>query len=168
MKTAIATRFCRSSPLTDLTKLTFMFLTLILQYLSKLIECEVRDFTTPETFHAVKVQGFNDNRTKLLTKFRGKLPVKVFALIAYLSIETRNLSHCSPPTVRTFLFTSQCFVETTKFLQGVFQTLRVLFLLTRAECQICVFHAEVCPNAFTCCRQRSKIRVGCYYVKPIV
>ena len=94
--------------------------------------------------------------------------MKVFALVADFPIQTCDLSHTPPPTVRTFNFTRKAFVEGSQFLQGLFQRVRVLFFLTHAECQVCVFHAEVCPNAFTCCRQRSKIRVGCDYAEPIV
>ena len=168
MKPTIATRFRCSSPLTGLTQLTLMFLTLILQYLNKLVEGKVRDLTTPQVFHTVKVQRFNRNRIKLLTKFACQLPMKVFALVRDLPVKSCKLSDTTPPVIRTFLLTTQCLVEFAKFLQGVFQRLGVLYLLTRAQCQICVFHTEVCPNAFTCCWQRLKIRVGRYYVEPVV
>ena len=81
MNPAIATRFRCSRPLTDLTQLTFMFLTLGLQYLNKLVEAKVGGFTSPQAFHAVKVQGFNRDCVKLLTQFGCQLPVKVFALV---------------------------------------------------------------------------------------
>ena len=168
MKTTIATRFRGRCPLTDLTQLTLMFLTLILQYLNKLIEAKVGNLTSPQAFHAVKVQRFNGNRIKLLTKFGCQLPVKIFTLVADFPIETCELSDTPPLTVRTFLFTRKVFVERPKFLQRLFQRLRVLLLFTRAKCQVCVFHAEVCPNALTCCRQRFEIRVGCCYANPIL
>ncbi len=94
--------------------------------------------------------------------------MKVFALIRDFPIQTCDLSHTPPPTVRTFNFTRKCFVERPKFLQGVLQRLWVLYFLTRAQCQISVFHAEVCPNAFTCCRQTFHVRVGGCYAEPIV
>ena len=168
MKTAVATRFRCRRPLTDLTQLTLMFLTLILQYFNKLVEGEIGDFPSPQAFHPRKVQGFNGNGVEPLTKFRGELPMKVFTLVANPSIEACDFSHTPPPTVRTFLFTGQFFVETPKFLQVRFQRLGVLFLLTRAQCQICVFHTEVCPNALTCCRQRFCFYKVCNYVKPII
>ena len=169
MKPAIATRFRCSSPLTDLTQLTLMFLTLILQYLNKLVEGKVRDFTSPQAFHTVKVQGFNGNRIKLLAEFRRELPMKVFALVGNFPTQPCEVSHTPPPTVRTFLFTRKFFVERPKFVQGVFQRLGVLFFLTRAQCQVRVFHTEVCPNAFTCCRKpRFEICIGCCDTKPIV
>ena len=80
MKTTGATRFCGSRPLINLFEKTLMFTALISQYLNKLVESEIGDFTSPQAFHTVKVQGFNDNRIKLFTEFRGQLPMKVFAL----------------------------------------------------------------------------------------
>ena len=159
MKTTVATRFCCSCPLINLFQKTLMFTALIPQYLNKLIEAKIGDFTSPQAFHTVKVQRFNDNRIKLLTKFTGELPVKVFALITDFTIEACDLSHTPPPTVRTFYLSRKAFVERPKFVQGVFQGLGVLYFFTRAQCQIGVFHSEVCPNAFTCCRQRFKIGV---------
>ena len=94
--------------------------------------------------------------------------MKVFALVGNFAIETGDLSYTPPPTTRTFGFTRKAFVKGSQFLQGVFQRLRVLFFLTRAQCQVCVFHAKVCPNAFTCCRQTFEIGVGCDYANPIV
>ena len=70
--------------------------------------------------------------------------------------------------MRTFLLTTQVFVESAKFPQGAFQRLWVLLLFTRAQCQKCVFHAEVCPNALTCCRQTFHIRVVRGYTKVVV
>ena len=166
MKPTIATRFRCRSPLTGLTQLTLMFLTLILQYLNKLVEGKIGDFTSPQAFHTVKVQGFNRNGIKLLTKFGRQLPVKVFALVRDLPIEVRDLPHTPPPTVRTFDFTRKVFVERLKFVQGLFQRLWVLDFLTRAQCQVRVFHAEVCPNALTCCRQWFKICIGCSIPSP--
>ena len=181
MAPTIATRFCCRGPLTDLLKKTLMFATFILQYLNKLVKGEIRDFTSPQPFHTIKVQSFKDNRIKLLTKFRGELPVEVFALVGDLPIKAYDSSDTPPPAVRTFFFTTQGFIERPKFVQGVFQGLWVLYLLTRAQCQVSVFHTGfglgidqihslyyiVCPNAFTCCRQRSKISIGCCDTKPI-
>ena len=107
MKTTVATRFRCSCPLIDLFEKTLMFTALGLQYLNKLVEGEVRDFTSPQAFHTVKVQGFKDNRIKLFTEFAGKLPLKVFTLVADFPIEMCDLSHTPPPTVRTFDFTTQ-------------------------------------------------------------
>ena len=121
MKTAIATRFCCSRPLTGLTQLTLMFDTLILQYLNELVERKVGDFTSPQAFHAIKVQGFNGNRIKLLTKFACQLPMKVFALVADFPIEPCELFHTPPPTVRTFLFTRKFFLRPRSFFKDCFK-----------------------------------------------
>ena len=94
--------------------------------------------------------------------------MKVFALIRDFPIKTCDGSHTPPPAIRTFDFTRKFFIQRPKFLQRLLQRLWVLYFLTRAQCQISVFHAEVCPNAFTCCRQTFHVRVGCYYVNPIV
>ena len=123
MKTTIATRFRCRCPLTDLEQCATIFLTLILQYLNKLVEGKIGDLTSPQAFHASKVQGFNSNRIKRLTKIGRKLPMKVFALIADLPIKACELSHTTPPPVRTFLLTTQCLVERPKFLQVSFQGL---------------------------------------------
>ena len=100
-----------------------MFLTLILQNLNKLVEGKIGDLSSPKPFHTVKVQGFNGNRIKRLTEFRGELPMEVFALIADFPIQACDLSYTPPPAVRTFLFTTQGFIERPKFLQGLFQRL---------------------------------------------
>ena len=93
--------------------------------------------------------------------------MKIYTLMTYFSMKPCDSSHTLPPSVRTFLFTTQGFVERPKFLQVRFQGLRVLDLFTRAKRQIRVFHAEVCPNAFTCCWQRFKIFIGGRYTDPI-
>ena len=168
MKSAVATRFRCSSPSTDLEQLTPMFLTLIRQYLNKLIERKIGDLTSPQAFHTLKVQGFNGDCIKPLAKFARQLPLKVFALVAYPSIETCEVSHAPPPAVRTFNLARKTFVERPKFIQGAFQRLGVLFLLTRAERQICVFHTEICPNTLTRCRQRFRFYKIRDYIQPIV
>ena len=168
MKSAVATRFGCSRPLTDLEQLTPMFLALILQYLNKLVERKIRDLASPQAFHARKVQGFNGDCVKPLTKFRGKLPLKVFALVGDFPIQACDLSHTPPPAVRPFLLPTQCLVERPKFAQVRFQRLWVLFLLTRAQRQIGVFHTEICPNALTCCRQRFRFYKIGDDVQPII
>ena len=169
MKSTVATRFRCRSPLTDLKQGATMFLTLIFQYLNKLVESKIGDFTSPQAFHAIKVQGFKDDCIKCFAKVSSKgSPMKIFALVADFSIQACDLSHTPPPPVRTFLFTTQLFVKRPKLVQVRFQRLWVLFLFTRAQSQICVFHTEVCPNTLTRCRQRFcfyKIRE---YVEPII
>ena len=145
-----------------------MFETLVLQYLNKLIEGEIRDLSSPEAFHAVKVQGFNGNRIKSFTKIRSKFPMEIFALIGNLAVKSCEFTDGAPPTIRPFLFTAKGFVEITKFRQGLFQRLWVLDFLTRAKCQVSVFHTEVCPNVLTCCRQRVGICEVRRDTQPIV
>ena len=123
MKTTIATRFRCRCPLTNLTQLTLMLTTLILQYLNKLSKGEVGDLTSPEPLHAIKIERFNGNRIEPFTEFRGELPMKVCALIRNFTIQTRYCSNTTPPAVRTFYLTAQVFVESAKFLQGAFQRL---------------------------------------------
>ena len=98
-----------------------MFLTLILQYLNKLVEGKVRDLTTPQVFHTVKVQRFNRNRIKLLTKFACQLPMKVFALVRDLPVKSCKLSDTTPPVIRTFLLTTQCLVGLRSFFKECFK-----------------------------------------------
>ena len=168
MKTAITTRFCCSSPLINLFEKTLMFTTLIPQYLNELVKSKIGNFASPQSLHTIKVQSFNDNLIKLFTDFACELPMKIFALIRNLMVQSCDLSDTPPPTIRTFDFTTQCLIERPKFVQGVFQGLWVLYLFTRAKCQICVFHTEVCSYAFTCSGQRSKICIGRCNTKPIV
>ena len=152
----------------DLNELTLMFLTLILQYLNKLIEGKVGDLTSPKSFHARKVQGFNNDCIKLLTEFRGELSMKVFALVRDFPIQACELSYRPPPTVRTLNLSRKTFVERLKCVQGLFQRLSVVFLLTRAQRQICVFHTEVCPDTLTRRWQRfSFYKIG-DHIQPIV
>ena len=145
-----------------------MFLAFISQYLNKLIESKIGDFTSPKPFHAVKVQSFKDNRIKSLAQVVCEFPLKIKTLIRNFAIEPCELIHRTPPTSRSFLFSRQRLVEMSKFFQGLFQWLRVLYLLTRRKCQIRVFHTKVCPNTLTRCWQRF-----CFYkvgdeIKPIV
>ena len=159
-----------------------MFLTLILQYLNKLVERKIGDFTSPQAFHTVKVQFFNGDCIKLLTEFRSELPVKVFALVADLPIQACDSSNTPPPAVRTLNLSRKTFVERPKFVQGAFQGLWVLFLLTRAQRQICVFHTGfglgidqihslyyiVCPDTLTRRGQRFRFYKIGEDVQPIL
>ena len=93
---------------------------------------------------------------------------KVFALVADFPIQPCELSHTPPPAVRTLNLSRKTFVERPKFVQGLFQRLGVVFLFTRAECQIRVFHAEVCPNTLTRCWQGLCFYKVREYVEPII
>ena len=74
--------------------------------------------------------------------------MKVSALIRDFPIETGELTNSTPPAMRTFLFPGKTFVEFTKFIQGVFQRLGVLYFLTRAQGQVSVFHDQNLPQRF--------------------
>ena len=145
-----------------------MFLALIFQYLNKLVECEIGDFTSPKAFHSVYVQRFKGNGIKAFAQVRGKLPVKVFALTTDFPIQTCELPDSTPPVIRTFLFSRKTLIEGTELFQRLFQKFWRLYLLTCGKCQVSVFHAKVCPYAFTCSWQWSEICVGCCNTKPIV
>ena len=168
MKSAIPTGLRGGSPLANLKKLTLMFFTLISQYLNKLVEGKIGDFTSPQAFHAVKVQRFNDKRIKLLTKFACQLPMKIFALVGNFAIQPGKGTDTPPPAVRPFLFSRKRRVEGAQFVQGVFHILWVLYFLTRRKCQIRVFHTEVCPNTLTRCWQRLRFYKIGDEIKPIV
>ena len=94
--------------------------------------------------------------------------MEIFALIGNLAVKSCEFTDGAPPTIRPFLFTAKCLVEITKFRQGLFQRLWVLDFLTRAKCQVSVFHTEVCPNVLTCCRQRVGICEVRRDTQPIV
>ena len=110
-----------------------MFLTLISQYLNKLVESKVGDFTSPKPFHTIKVQGFKNNGIKSLAQIIRQFPLKIKTLVADFSIKTCESSDATPPAIRPFLFTTQRFGERPKFLQRLFQRLRLSYLLTRAQ-----------------------------------
>ena len=105
-----------------------MFFTLIFQYINKLIKGEVRDFASPEAFHAVKVQCLKDDRIKPLAKICSKFPMPVSALVGDMLIQPCDLTNTPPPAIRTFYLTRKRFVEAAKFGQRLFQELWRLYL----------------------------------------
>ena len=124
-----ATRFCCSCPLSNLMELT-MFETFELQYLNKLIESKVRDFTPPKPFHTIKVQRFGCDGVKPSAKIGGKFPI-VSALVADFAIESCEC--LTARHIRTFDFTRYRFIELPKCVQGLFQELWALYLFTSAK-----------------------------------
>ena len=123
MKPTTRVRFRCRRPVPDVLQKTLMFLTLIPQYLNKLRESKVGGFTTPQPFHAIKVQGFNGNRIKSPTKICCQLPMKVFALVRDVPIAPCEVPNTPPPVARTLNFTRKVFADLTKFAQGLFQGL---------------------------------------------
>ena len=163
---AIRTRFCGRCPLSDLNKLTLMFSTLILQYLNKLVKGEVRDFTSPEAFHTLKVQRLGNDRIKPFAQVSSNLVVPVLALVADMPIQPRKVSDSTPPVIRTFYLSADSFVEGAKFFQGVFEKLWRLFLFAVAKGQVGL-HTKIYSYALTCSRTGFGSGGICNHVKPI-
>ena len=143
-----------------------MFETLIPQYLNELIESEVRDFTTPEAFHAIKVQCLSGYPVKSFAKVSGKFIVPVFALVGDMPIQPRKLTDTPPPVVRTLGFTRKCLVQDPEFFQGVFQKLWGVYLFAVAQGQIGI-HTEVYAYALTCSSKGFGYGIIGYDIKPI-
>ena len=163
---AIRTRFCGRCPLSDLNKLTLMFSTLILQYLNKLVKGEVRDFTSPEAFHTLKVQRLGNDRIKPFAQVSSNLVVPVLALVADMPIQPRKVSDTPPPIVRTFDLSADSFVEGAKFFQGVFEKFWRVFLFAVAKGQVGL-HTKIYSYALTCSRTGLGSGGICNHVKPI-
>ncbi len=163
---AIRTRFCGRCPLSDLNKLTLMFSTLILQYLNKLVKGEVRDFTSPEAFHTLKVQRLGNDRIKPFAQVSSNLVVPVLALVGDMPIQPRKVSDSTPPVIRTFYLSADSFVEGAKFFQGVFEKLWRLFLFAVAKGQVGL-HTKIYSYALTCSRTGLGSGGICNHVKPI-
>ena len=130
-------------------ELTIMFETFISQYLNKLVEGKVRDFPTPQAFHAVKVQRFGGDGIKPITEVSGEFEMPIFALVGNFTIKPSKVSDSTPPITRAFFLPGYRLVEFAKFFQGAFQELWRLYLLAIRECQIRL-HTEVYAHAFTC------------------
>ena len=145
-----------------------MFDTFILQYLDKLIEREVGDFTSPQAFHSVYVQRFKSQCIKASTEIGGKFPVPVKTLPADFPIQPCQLTHSTPPVARPFFLTRKAFIQHAEVFQGLLMKLRTLYLFACGKCQIRVLHTEVCPNALTCNRQGFSRSIVCCNTKPVV
>ena len=143
-----------------------MLETLEFQYLNKLVKGKVRDFASPKTFHAIKVQCLSGNKVKPSAEVSGKFPMPISALICDMSIQPRQRSDSTPVVIRTFLFTAQCLVEFAKFLQGVFQEFRRIYLLSCVQRQIRL-QTEIYPYALTCSRIGFGRGIVSYNIKPI-
>ena len=144
-----------------------MFETLVCQYLNKLPKGEVRNLTPPKAFHTRKVQRLGGDKVKPSAQIRGKFEMPIFALVGDMPIQPCELTNRTPPVARAFDFTREAFVECSELLQGLFQELGVLDLLTRVEGQKSVFHAEVCAYTFTRSRQHFLRCVVGHDIEPI-
>ena len=128
-----------------------MFETLELQYLNKLVKGKVRDFPSPKTFHAIKVQCLGHNRIEPFTHVRGQFIVPIFTLVCDMSIQPRQRSDSTPPVVRAFDLSAKGLVEFSEFVQGVFQELRRIYLFSCVQRQIRL-KPKIYPYALTCSR----------------
>ncbi len=144
-----------------------MFDRLETQYLNKLVESKVRDFSTPKPFHAVKVQRLGGDKAKPSAQVSSKLPLPISALVSNFTVKSREIMDRTPVVARILGFTRKAFVEVSEFLQGLFQELWVLYLLTRVQREKSVFHTEVCTYTFTRSRQNFFRGVICHDIKPI-
>ena len=130
-----------------------MFQTLELQYLNKLIEGKVRDFSAPQPLHRIKVQHLGYDRIKPSAEVSGKFPVPILALVGNFAIKPCEFTDSTPPIARTFHFTTDGFIEFTELVQGVFQGLRVVYLLTR------VSESHAIPIIVMACLRQGQIRL---------
>ena len=130
MVSTITARLRCSSPLADFHKVFAMLCTLLFEYLQKLVEGVVRDFASPEAFHAVKIQRFKAKCIKLCAKFVSKLPLPIQPLSCYLSMKSCQSTGNTIIVARTFDLTRKCFVERSQCFQGLFEKLRGLNLVT--------------------------------------
>ncbi len=164
---AFRTRFSRSSPLIYRMELFSMFNTLIFQHCEELIRCKVANLASPQSFHTVNVKCFGNDNVKTPTKSGGKFPLPIKTLVSNFPIMSCELADCSIPVVRTFTFATQRFIQRPQCIQGLFQKLWCLYLITIAQCQKRL-QSEVYTNALTCVRKgfgRSVVRDN---TKPIV
>lgn len=92
-----------------------MFQTLELQNLNKLPEGKIGDFSSPETFHTIKVKRLSGDGIKPSTQVSGKFEMPISALVDDMSVEPSKLTDGTPPIVRTFNFTRKTFVEFSEF-----------------------------------------------------
>ena len=94
--------------------------------------------------------------------------MKIFALIANFPIETCDVSHTPPPAIRTFLFSTQRFVERPKFVQVRFQRCGWCFFSPVLRIKYASIHTEVCPDTLTRRWQRLCFYKISYDIQPIV
>lgn len=118
----VANRSCRL-PLINAFNTLATFLCLPLEFLIECVETYIRDFTSPEAFHTLKVQRLGDNVVKLTTQVSGAFIVPISALVGDLAIKSCQLSDGTPPVTRTLLLATHGFVEFAELVQGLFQGL---------------------------------------------
>ena len=143
-----------------------MFLTLICQYLNKLVESKVRDFASPEAFHAIKIQRLGDDGIKPLAQISGEFPMPIFALVGNLPIEERKLTDTSPPITGPPHLARKCLVASSEFRQSLFQEVWRLYFFAYVQCQIGI-QSEVYPDTLTCRKIGFSCRIIGDDIQPI-
>ena len=129
----VRTRFRSRCPLPDLNKLTIMFDTLELQNLNELVKSEVRDLSSPQTLHGIKVQRLRDDGIKTSTQVGRQFIVPIPTLVGNIAIKPCQVSDDTPPIVRAFNLSTDGFVKFAELVQGLFQGLWMLDFLTRVH-----------------------------------
>ena len=79
-----------------------MLETLELENINKLTEGKIGDFPSPKPFHTRKVQRLGSNKVKPSAQVRGKFEMPISTLVGNMPIQPRELTHSTPPIVRTF------------------------------------------------------------------
>ena len=144
-----------------------MFQTLELQNLNKLGKGEVRHFSTPQAFHAVKVERLGSDKVKPSAKVGRQFEMPIAPLVSNFAVKPCEFTDGPPPIARPFDFSADGFVERSELVQGAFKELWRLYFLTGVEREISVFHTEVCTYTFTRSRQDFFTGIIGYDIQPI-
>ena len=148
MVSTITARFSSGSPFIYRFESFTMLCTLEFEYLNKLTKRQVRDFSSPEAFHAVNVQSFKAQGVKLSAKSSCKFPLPIKTLPCDFSVLSRNSTFCTIPTTRFVNLTTQTLIQGFQLIQGLLKKLWTLYLFAIAQCQE-RFQSKVKPSTFT-------------------
>ena len=99
--TANVAHRCGWLPFINDTDIFDAFGSLPFDLLREFAEGYIRDFATPEAFHALKVQVFKEQPIKLAHEFQSQFPVVVSSLPFNLSVGSREIGPCLFSVVRT-------------------------------------------------------------------
>ncbi len=158
-----------------------MFQTLELQNLNKLVKGEVRHFSTPQAFHAFKVQRLGSDKVKPSAKVGRQFEMPIASLVSNFAVKPCEFTDGTPVVARPFDFSADGFVERAELVQGKFKELWRLYFLTGVEREKSVFHTGfglgidqihslyyiVCPDTFTRSRQDFFTGIIGYDIQPI-
>ena len=143
------TALCRGYPLANLQYRTYPFVRLVLEFLHKCPECEVRNLFTPKFFHSAQVKVFKEQYVKIPTQVYCEFPMMVCSLIRSLLMDTRNGLALAFLVVRPFDLAGIYFLCFCQCLGVVFvEHWRRIGLTVRASQE--VFDTKVEPFSFTC------------------